>query len=57
MPSSEDPELSQNFHVPDIVPELTAERVLATEWAEGVPIDRVASMPQEVCWQAWLSSI
>ena len=31
----------QHFHVPDVVPELSSERVLASEWVPGVHIDKV----------------
>eukprot|EP00192_Tetraselmis_astigmatica_P024868 CAMPEP_0117679190 /NCGR_PEP_ID=MMETSP0804-20121206/17687_1 /TAXON_ID=1074897 /ORGANISM="Tetraselmis astigmatica, Strain CCMP880" /LENGTH=623 /DNA_ID=CAMNT_0005488605 /DNA_START=206 /DNA_END=2077 /DNA_ORIENTATION=+ len=42
------PALARSFHVPDVVPELSSEKVLTTEWVAGVPIDQVASMPEEV---------
>lgn len=32
---------SRHFTVPDVVPELSAERVLTTEWVPGVHIDKV----------------
>ncbi|EFN54887.1 hypothetical protein CHLNCDRAFT_24033, partial [Chlorella variabilis] len=43
-----DPYTAQHFHVPDVVPELSSERVLASEWVPGVHIDKVAAMPQAV---------
>lgn len=36
------------FAVPAVVPELCGDRVLATEWVHGVPVDRVTEMPQDV---------
>eukprot|EP00873_Tetraselmis_striata_P045513 jgi/Tetstr1/465777/TSEL_010401.t2 len=42
-----DPDLD-GFYVPDVVPELCSQRVLTTEWVPGQPVDKVASMPQEV---------
>lgn len=39
---------AQHFYVPDVVPELSTERVLASEWVPGVHIDRVAEMGQDV---------
>ena len=32
----------QHFHVPDVVPELSTEQVLASEWVPGVHIDKVS---------------
>jgi hypothetical protein len=32
----------QHFHVPDVVPELSTEQVLASEWVRGVHIDKVS---------------
>lgn len=43
-----DPRLSRGFHVPDVIPELSSERVLTTEWVPGESIDKVALLPQEV---------
>lgn len=43
-----DPRTAAHFSVPAVVPELSAERVLASERAAGVHIDRVARMPQAV---------
>lgn len=37
----------ESFRVPGVVEELCSERVLTTELAPGVPIDKVADMPQE----------
>lgn len=39
---------SYRFHVPAVIPELTASKVLTTERVPGVAIDRVASMNQEI---------
>ncbi|XP_071656936.1 atypical kinase COQ8B, mitochondrial isoform X2 [Patagioenas fasciata] len=36
------------FTVPGVVPELTASRVLGTEWGRGVPLDRCRDLPQEL---------
>lgn len=36
-----DPQLAPHFHVPAVVPELSSQRILATEWVHGVPIDKV----------------
>ena len=41
-----DPRCAAHFTVPDIIPELCSQRVLATEWVAGVAIDRVRDMPQ-----------
>lgn len=43
-----DPLLSQHFHVPDVIPELSTEQVLTSEWVPGVHIDKVAELSQEV---------
>ncbi len=43
-----DPYCSQNFRVPAVVPELSSQRVLASEWAPGIHIDKVAELSQEV---------
>eukprot|EP00198_Chlamydomonas_reinhardtii_P013183 XP_001702520.1 ubiquinone biosynthesis protein [Chlamydomonas reinhardtii] len=43
-----DPALAPHFHVPDVVPQLSSARVLTTEWVQGVPIDRVCELSQEV---------
>lgn len=40
--------MAQHFYVPDVVAELSTERVLASEWVAGVHIDRVAEMGQGV---------
>uniref|UniRef100_A0A7S3V0L6 ABC1 atypical kinase-like domain-containing protein n=1 Tax=Aplanochytrium stocchinoi TaxID=215587 RepID=A0A7S3V0L6_9STRA len=37
-----------NFYVPSVIPELSTKRILTTEWATGVPIDRVADFPASV---------
>lgn len=44
----EDPECNTIFHVPDVVRELSAEKVLTTHRVHGVHIDAVAEMPQEI---------
>ena len=31
----------QHFHVPDVIPELSTEQVLTSEWVPGVHIDKV----------------
>ena len=36
-----DPYLSRHFTVPAVIPQLSGERVLATEWVPGVHIDKV----------------
>lgn len=33
--------LLRNVHVPAVVPECSSERVLTTEWLDGVPVDKV----------------
>jgi len=38
----------QNFRVPAVVPELSSQRVLASEWAPGIHIDKVAELSQEI---------
>ncbi|GLI68746.1 hypothetical protein VaNZ11_013238 [Volvox africanus] len=43
-----DPELSAHFHVPDVVPSLSSQRILTSEWVRGVPIDKVCELPQTV---------
>lgn len=40
--------LRDAFVVPAVVPELCGDRVLASEWVHGVPVDRVKEMPQDV---------
>ncbi|PSC71114.1 aarF domain-containing kinase 4 [Micractinium conductrix] len=45
---SGDPYTAQHFHVPDVIPELSTEQVLTSEWVPGVHIDKVAEMPQAV---------
>ena len=44
----EDPECRDVFYVPDVVPELSSQRILTTERVHGVHIDRVAAYPQEI---------
>lgn len=36
-----DPYTAAHFAVPGVIPELSAERVLTTEWVPGVHIDKV----------------
>ncbi|GFR41327.1 hypothetical protein Agub_g2011 [Astrephomene gubernaculifera] len=43
-----DPRLAPHFHVPDVVPELSSPRILTSEWVQGVPIDKVCELSQEV---------
>lgn len=38
-----DLQLSQHFHVPDVVPGLSSMRILTSEWVQGVPIDKVGA--------------
>lgn len=45
---NEDEICREFFSVPNVIPELTSERILATEWVNGVSIDKVKSLPQEV---------
>ncbi|KAI3437965.1 hypothetical protein D9Q98_000409 [Chlorella vulgaris] len=45
---SSDPYTSEHFYVPDVVPQLSTEQVLSSEWVPGVHIDRVAGMSQAV---------
>lgn len=42
------PPLRDAFVVPAVVPQLCGDRVLASEWVHGVPVDRVQDMPQDV---------
>eukprot|EP00892_Ulva_mutabilis_P001014 jgi/Ulvmu1/10913/UM007_0090.1 len=42
------PALRDAFVVPAVVPELCGDRVLASEWVHGVPVDHVTAMPQDV---------
>eukprot|EP00889_Picochlorum_renovo_P002246 jgi/Picre1/29276/NNA_004668.t1 len=44
----EDPECRDVFYVPDVVPELSSQRILTTERVHGVHIDSVAAYPQEI---------
>lgn len=39
---------AQNFRVPAIVPELSSQRVLTSEWAPGIHIDKVSELSQEI---------
>ncbi|KAG7673327.1 hypothetical protein Ndes2526B_g03232 [Nannochloris sp. 'desiccata'] len=39
---------AQNFRVPAVVPELSSQRVLASEWAPGIHIDKVAELSQKI---------
>eukprot|EP00882_Tetradesmus_deserticola_P024370 GHRQ01026631.1.p1 GENE.GHRQ01026631.1~~GHRQ01026631.1.p1 ORF type:complete len:190 (+),score=97.72 GHRQ01026631.1:787-1356(+) len=41
-----DPELAAVFYVPDVIPELSSQQVLTTEWVNGVTIDKVAELDQ-----------
>jgi predicted unusual protein kinase regulating ubiquinone biosynthesis (AarF/ABC1/UbiB family) len=34
-------------HVPEVVTELSRERVLVTDWVDGIPFDRVKELPQD----------
>lgn len=34
------------FHVPGVVRPLCSQRVMASEWVHGVPIDKVCALPQ-----------
>ncbi len=43
-----DPYCVQNYRVPAVVPELSSQRILASEWAPGVHIDKVAELSQEI---------
>lgn len=43
-----DPYCAKNFRVPAVVPELSSERVLCSEWAPGIHIDKVAELDQSV---------
>lgn len=36
-----------DYHVPAVRPELCSERVLCSEFARGIPIDKVVDLPQE----------
>ena len=45
---AEDPFCAQHFRVPAVVPELSSRRILTSEWAPGIHIDRVAEMEQSV---------
>ncbi|GAX77030.1 hypothetical protein CEUSTIGMA_g4477.t1 [Chlamydomonas eustigma] len=44
----QDPEFSSLVHVPRTVPELSTSRIMTSEWVNGVPIDKVRDMSQEV---------
>ncbi|WIA21609.1 hypothetical protein OEZ85_000793 [Tetradesmus obliquus] len=41
-----DAELSRVFYVPEVIPELSSQQVLTTEWVNGVTIDKVAQLDQ-----------
>lgn len=43
-----DPECNKLFYVPDVIPSLSAKRILTTEKVTGVHIDAVADLSQEV---------
>eukprot|EP00878_Enallax_costatus_P015605 GHUV01016345.1.p1 GENE.GHUV01016345.1~~GHUV01016345.1.p1 ORF type:complete len:333 (+),score=72.48 GHUV01016345.1:401-1399(+) len=43
-----DKHLSQVFYVPEVIPELSGKQVLTTEWVNGVAIDKVAQLDQNV---------
>ena len=38
---STDPDLAENFNVPDIIDELSGKTVITSEWVPGVHIDKV----------------
>jgi aarF domain-containing kinase len=38
---SSDPDLADNFNVPDIIDELSGKTVITSEWVPGVHIDKV----------------
>ncbi len=38
---SSDPDLAENFNVPDIIDELSGKTVITSEWVPGVHIDKV----------------
>ena len=35
------------YYVPEVIPELTTKRILATELIHGIPLDKVRDMDQE----------
>lgn len=43
-----DPECSNIFYVPDVIPSLSAKRILTTEKVTGIHIDAVADLSQDV---------
>lgn len=45
---SSDPDLAENFNVPDIIDELSGKTVITSEWVPGVHIDKVKSMSQDI---------
>ncbi|GLC45729.1 hypothetical protein PLESTF_000598400 [Pleodorina starrii] len=45
---SADPSLAAHFHVPDVIPSLSSQRILTSEWVRGVPIDKVCQLSQPV---------
>jgi aarF domain-containing kinase len=40
---ADDAELSRVFYVPEVIPELSSQQVLTTEWVNGVTIDKVST--------------
>ena len=38
----------QVFNVPDVIDELSTSRILTSEWAPGVAIDKAATLPADV---------
>jgi predicted unusual protein kinase regulating ubiquinone biosynthesis (AarF/ABC1/UbiB family) len=38
---ADDAEMSRVFYVPEVIPELSSQQVLTTEWVNGVTIDKV----------------
>ncbi|KAL0037748.1 hypothetical protein WJX77_010712 [Trebouxia sp. C0004] len=45
---SSDPDLAENFNVPDIIDELSGKTVITSEWVPGVHIDKVKTMSQDI---------
>lgn len=44
-----------HFHVPGVVRQLCSQRVMASEWVHGVPIDKVCALPQvRGCEGGWV---
>ncbi len=37
-----------SMHVPDVIADMSAERVLTTEWVPGMAINKVSELSQEV---------